>query len=253
MLLIIKHSETLTAVEDHCSSKVTANNVLAELKTLKQGDNMADFCKKFEKITDQLKSAYLRENIPNQTADKMCTKSGIETLIRCARNNEVKAILKAGSFNSISNAIQKFQEHETTTASTTSSQIYFSSSSRNSPQRGRGNFRGNRGRGSFNTRRFENFPRDNFNYTRFQRGSWNHRLNGNTRGNWVQRGHFRPNMFVAQQNTQPLYQQPWQQAQYKMQNQQVPHLQHQQQQLQHQQNPCQNVHPSGVQFGQHTQ
>lgn len=239
--------ETLAAVKNHCASKVTADNVIAELKTLKQSDNMIDFCQKVEKITDQLKSAYLRDNIPNQTAEKMSTKSGLDTLIRCAKSNELKTILKAGTFKLLSEAIQKFQEHESTSSPTMNSQIYFSSSSRGPPQRGRNNFRGNRGRGSFQTRQYnsQNFQRG------FQKSNWNQRGYGNARGNWNQKGHFRPNMFVAHQIQQPL-QHPLQQQllHYQMQNQQ--HMQ-QQQQLPQQQTPSPSIHPLGVPFGQHMQ
>lgn len=244
-------AEMLTAVKEHCVSKVTPDNLIAQLRTLKRGENLPEFCQQLDKIISQLKAAYLRDDIPQETAQKMATKSGIETLIRCAKNNEVKTILKAGTFHSLNEAVQKFQENETINTPSTVSQIYFGNSSRGNQNRGRGNFRGNRGRGTFNTRRYDsqNFQRENFNQSRFQRGNWNPRGNWIPRSNWNQRGHVRPNMFMAQQNFQE------QQLQQQMQHLQLQQQQNLQQQLQQQQPqyPQSNIHPLGVPFGQHTQ
>lgn len=83
----------------------------------------------------------------------MATECGIDTLVRCTRDSEAKTILKAGTFCSLNEAIQKFREKETTTTPAKTSPIYYGGVSGGNYSRGCGNFRGNRGRGSMNARR----------------------------------------------------------------------------------------------------
>lgn len=238
-------NEMLNSIKVSCISKVTADSLISKLRTIKQNGSLSDFCDKIDKICSQIKSVYLKDGIPQQTASKMSTKCGIDALIQGAKNNEAKIILKAGTFHSLNEAVQKFQESESaTTASTASSQIYYGYTNRGNQSRGRGNFqRGNRGRGGNNYRQYDpqNFQRGNFNNNRYHRG------NRYPRGNQNQRGNYRPNMFVTQQSQQP-FQQQIQNLQYQMQQQ---HLQQPQQHFQ--QPPSNNIHPLGVPLGQHTQ
>lgn len=60
--------EILAAIKENCESKVTSDNLKANLDTFEQGENTADFCQKLDKITTQLKPAYLTDNIPQKTA-----------------------------------------------------------------------------------------------------------------------------------------------------------------------------------------
>lgn len=88
----------LDAIKEHCSSKITSDNIIAKLKALKQKDSVATFCNDVEKLTSQLKSCFIKEDIPLQRASQMATKKGVETLINGVRNNDIKIILKAGNF-----------------------------------------------------------------------------------------------------------------------------------------------------------
>lgn len=245
-------NETLNAVKEHCVSKTTAENLIAKLSTVKQKDNVNTFCEQVEKITAQLKSVYIKDNIPEATANKMATKQGIEALIKGAKNHEAKVILKAGSFAHMNDAIQKFLENsdQSDTNEKQNVQIFYSTRGNS---RGRGRFSQTRGnsnqRFQSNNRGYYHNSRGNFHGNRenYQsRGNFqgNRGNFSNRRGNWNQQGYYNnhQNMYMAQQVQNPQ-QQPLQQPMGQQQIQQ-PHLQ--------QQLNTVGVHPLGVPFGQHT-
>lgn len=192
-------NQMLEAIRAHCEIKVSADSLIAKLKSVKQNGDFNDFCEEVDKICSQLKSVYLRDEIPQVTATKMSSKCGIEALIRGANNNDAKIILKAGSFDKLSDAIQKLMENSTPTNQIfTASRVY-------QQNRGRSSYRGN-SRGHFQTNRGQNnFPRNN--YSRGNRGNYRNRGYKNGRGYYQNRGSFshrgHPNhqgmFFVAQQ------------------------------------------------------
>lgn len=69
----------LDAVKQHCESKVSSDNIIAKMKALKQKDSAESFCNEVEKLTTQLKAAYVREQIPVATANTMATKKGVRS------------------------------------------------------------------------------------------------------------------------------------------------------------------------------
>lgn len=248
-------TQMLDAINLHCASKITADSLIAKLKTIKRSDDLNDYCEKVDKLCAQLKSTYVKDNIPQDTADKMAKKCGIEALIRGVKNPESRVILKAGSFDTLNDAVQKVMENDTreNSASNSSSNLISQNlnpqifTSRVNYLRGRGatNYRGRGNQSHYNqhdrNERFQN-PRYNRGHSNNQRGNWNHRGNSSFRGNWSQRGRYTPNMYLAQN---------YQAAQQVQQVQQpfVPPQQVQQQNVPQQP----NVHPLGVQLGQHTQ
>lgn len=244
----------IDAVKQHCESKITSDNVLAKLKATRQKDSIETFCNEVETLTTQLKSCYVREEIPANRANTMATKKGVEALISGSKNTDTKLILKAGTFNKINDAIQKVMENNETTSNNnspaTNAQIL---TGRVSHPRGRGT--NHRGRGNYSNFyqhdrhvRYQNSPHNRGNFTN-QRGHWSHRGNfSNQRGNWTQRGRYPPNMFLAHQGG-VQYQLPAHQA---IQMPLHPHIQMPQQQ--HiPQSTNGNIHPLGVQLGQHIQ
>lgn len=46
--------EILDAVKQHCESKITSDNIIAKLKTLRQKESAESFCSDIEKLTTQL-------------------------------------------------------------------------------------------------------------------------------------------------------------------------------------------------------
>lgn len=242
--------ELIAALREHCSPKITPDNILAKLKNIKQTTSTDAFCEEVEKLTMKLKSVYISKHIPTDVATQMATKSGIDALIRGAKNNESRIILKAGSFVNFNDAVQKFLENsDRSNADEKNVQIFYSARGNN---RVRGRFSHSRGnsnqrfqsnnRGSFHNNR-GNFYGNRGNYQ--NRGNFhNNRGNfSNRRGNWNQQSHHNNHhgMYMAQQSQY----QPQQQLQQQMLPQSIP-------QVQQQINPVGN-HPLGVPFGQHTQ
>lgn len=236
----------INALKQHCESKITSDGTVAKLKALKQKDSIETFCNEVENLTSQLKSCYVREQIPVDRANTMATKKGVEALVIGIKNTDTKLILKAGSFNKISDAIQKVMENVEHTCTSnnlpaTNAQIL---AGRVNHSRGRGGTN-HRGRGNYShfnqhdrNNRFQN-PQSNRGHFTNQRGNWSHRGNfSNQRGNWTQRGRYPPNMYLAQQNS-VQYQLPVQQA---IQLPLQPHIQMPQQQYIPQQTNG-NIHP----------
>lgn len=86
--------ETLDAVKNHCMSKVTAENLIARFAAIKQKEDVSNFCDQVEKITAQLKTVYLSDNIPEATAHKMTTKHGVMPSSRALRTTKHGSYLK---------------------------------------------------------------------------------------------------------------------------------------------------------------
>lgn len=211
--------EILDAVKQHCESKITSDNIIAKLKTLRQKESAESFCSDIEKLTAQLRTVYVREQIPLNRANTMATKKGVEALIDGVRNNDTKIILKAGTFTKISDATQKLLENDKPVSNTNNAQMftvrsaYSQNRGRNfnhGRENGRGNFQNHRGshnfsqrnRGSHSHFRGNFHNRGNRSYQQ-TRGSYFHR------GSFPQRGNFNPHhgMFLAQNIPQPLNQQ----------------------------------------------
>lgn len=170
--------QIIDSIKRRCSPKITSDNILAKLKTTKQHSTAESFCDAVEKLTNDLRSAYLTERIPPETAEKMATKRGVETLINGTKNQDTKLILKAGNFDNFNDAVQKLQENET--ADTSRPHIFHVRGHANHRGRGRGySSRGNRPRGRVT---YNNSGRYNSNQNFNQYNNNNYR-NGNN-NNW---------------------------------------------------------------------
>lgn len=172
--------QIIDAIKLRCGAKISADGVLAKLKAARQTSSTEIFCETVEKLTNDLRSAYINENIPADTAEKMATKRGVEALANGIKNPDTKLILKAGTFEKISDAVQKLQENDNQEPSTSRPQIFHVRGQHNGYRgRGRGfSGRGNRprGRNSFHNGRYNG----NNNYSNnFRTGSNNNWRGGN--------------------------------------------------------------------------
>lgn len=170
-------ADLVKEVQQKCEQKSSSEEVIAKLNAIREKDH-DKICDLVDNLTNKLSAVYLADKVPADVAQKMATKHGVDTLMKKISNHDVKIILKAGSFNTIQQAIQKVRENS---SSDVPPQILsFRTSNRgrrNGPQRhtmqqfphqqryqystlnrGRGfqNY-GNRGRGS----RYQN-PRQNY-------------------------------------------------------------------------------------------
>ncbi|XP_058813587.1 uncharacterized protein LOC131677667 [Topomyia yanbarensis] len=204
------------AVKQHCESKITSDNIIAKLKAVKQKESAESFCSAVEKLTAQLRSVYVTEQIPINRANTMATKKGVEALIDGVRNNDTKIVLKAGTFTKITDATEKLMENDKPTPT---QMFTIRSTQQNNHGRnfnnGRGNCRGHFQyyRGNQNNFQRSNSNRGNYNGYRGNfhgRGNHNGRRPYHQRGQLSQRGHFNPHygMYVAQNIPQQLNQTP---------------------------------------------
>lgn len=197
-------ADIINSVKENCASRETPQSVAAKLKSLVKTNDSAKFFNDVEQLTTQLTSLYVKEEIPLNTATKMATKIGIETIINKITDHDTKLIMKASEFPSIQAAIQKFNEN---TTNTPSAQI-FSAQARNSHNRGRNNMRGNSNYRGGNRN-------SNFRGNRNQYQNSNHSRYPNQRQNYSRgRGNFnQPNRYQQQydqRNARVFYTQPMQ-------------------------------------------
>lgn len=71
--------EIITTLKQHCVSTVTTDQIISNFKSIQSKGNVAELCDNIcdNKITIQLRSLYITENIPVETANRMATKAGI--------------------------------------------------------------------------------------------------------------------------------------------------------------------------------
>lgn len=162
--------ELIHAVKTKCSSKESANSLIGKLRSLKQTDDLYTFCEEVDRVTMRLKNAYLNDGIPETTAHKMATKCGVDALSQGINDRECRLILKAGSFPSVDDAIQKLNELNMNNCTvnkpdSSSAHIFYANRNgayrKNYHSRGRSYNRGYynnsiRGRGGYKTRTFPN-------------------------------------------------------------------------------------------------
>lgn len=231
---------------------------MAKLNALRQTNTAELFGCEVEKLTEQLKSTYINTGMPPDLATKMATDSGVDTLIKGAKNPNTKLIIQAGTFSTVTDAVQKMLKNDVPPDNT--AQMFWNTRGNNSNRfhggRGmRGNMRNlhsnnqnnsysnynRRGRGSYNTRYFHS-GNSRFSNNRFQN---NGRGRGNGRGGYP--------MFYAQQMGQshvPSSQNFPPQSFAIVQAPQSPQISPM---LQAPNQNINNIHPLGQPFGQHTQ
>lgn len=190
--------EILNAIQLQCASRKTSDSILAKLKTVKQDSTVDKFCECVENLTMQLKSAYINEMIPQNRADQMATKRGVETLVSGIKNSDTKLILKAGTFEKIQDAVQKLQENEPVGETASVSQVFNIRSNYRGRKQGHKNYYGSNQNYS-NTHHNNGYNKRGHNRGN-RRGNSNYR--GNFRGGNFQRNNYSQNhqMFYAQEN-----------------------------------------------------
>lgn len=161
---IITIGALVADVKTRCAETITPQSILAKLKVSSQKGDVGKFCAEVESLSMQLQTVYISQMIPGDVAKSMATKAGIDTLINGIKNTETKIILKAGTFPSVKEAVQKINEN-LTQETNNSNQILHMSSQRYT----------NRGRQNFNTQRGNFRGR----FTNFNRNSWNRNGNNN--------------------------------------------------------------------------
>ena len=99
--------DIINGLEIKCKTKASPDTVVAKLNATKQNGDINQFTDAIEKLSLDLEKAYIDDDIPAETSAKMARKAAIKALYGGVRNQEVKVVLKAGQFNTLTNAIQK--------------------------------------------------------------------------------------------------------------------------------------------------
>lgn len=97
-------------VKSRCKDQQKPENIIAKIKNVKQRTDINSLCDEIDNLTIKLKSIYVQEGIPENIAQTMSTKIGVDALINNV-NHETKIILKAGTFSNIKDAVQRVQEN----------------------------------------------------------------------------------------------------------------------------------------------
>ena len=191
-------------ITERCHDTTSPEQILAKLKSIRQRESLDSYCEQIEIISNKLKNVYIEKQIPEDVANNMVKKAVVDALVNGVNNQETKLILKAGSFKTVKEAIQKVQENGN---SQNQSILSFSS---NRPGHG-GNkpfpFQGQ------TSNRFNNRPNQQNSYNRsqhqqnFYRGNNRPRFQG--RGGRYQNNnrqfHYRPNFNRGGGNRNHVY------------------------------------------------
>lgn len=103
-----------------CKQHISADVVLAKLNATRQSGALNKFSSEIEELTNKLELAYLNDQIPADIAAKMANKAGIKALAAGMKNTNTQLILKAGTFNTLNDAIGRAAENDNETTTTAS-------------------------------------------------------------------------------------------------------------------------------------
>lgn len=186
-------------VKQRCEEKTSPESILAKFKQLKLQSDVTTFTNEVETLTNKLKKIYLEKRIPDDVANTMATKVGVDTLIDKTTNLKTKIILSAASFSSITEAIQKLNEHG---ARTDEAQVLKFSAARQERQfNRRPNNQNRQNQSNFQRNRQPvNQNRNNQNYRNYRHGNY-----GNNNQNWRGRNHQPQNQYNNQNRLGRVY------------------------------------------------
>ena len=142
--------ELIKELKTHCAATESSAAVEMRLKAVRQTGDAATYATKIEELTQKLASQHIAEGIPAAAATRLATKCGIAALVQGARNPQTRLILKAGSFNTMTDAVTKLLQEDA--APDEVAQILALGNSQGSQRGGgfrggqRGGYRGNSGR-----------------------------------------------------------------------------------------------------------
>ncbi|XP_055527293.1 uncharacterized protein LOC129719904 [Wyeomyia smithii] len=180
--------QIIELIKSSCESKVTSEQLIAKINAIKHGSSKEQYCREVENLCDKLTNTYVREYIPHETAKKLATKAGVDKLIKLAPTNNEKIVLQAGTFKTIEQATQKFNElPDDSEIAEKPNRIFNVSHQRDYYQNRRGNWRGgkNDNRNNFSSRGFHYNNQRFMRFNKQQSFNGNYRgARGNTRGHW---------------------------------------------------------------------
>lgn len=183
-------NDIVKLIKDACECKTTTEQVMAKIKSVKKGLPKQQYCNEIETLCNKLANAYMKDNVPHETAKKLAAKAGLETLIKLTPNETAKMALQIGSYSTIEQAIQKLNELPENENQNQMNNVFHFNHRRSTPNRGnwrRGsnnnNFtpRYNQNNQRFNDREYSNFNARQYGNNRGARGGYRQPHQGHTR------------------------------------------------------------------------
>lgn len=190
---------TLTANVKHESSQ----SIAVKLLSIKQQNKTdGDFAKEIESLAQQLEIAYISDGMSSALARNYSAQSAAKAMRTNARSDEVKMLMRAGQFSTVSDAVTKFIELGAESSGTLQVNYINNSYRGNNYSRRNNSFRGNTSyRGNRNYRNYKQSNRgrnhsnyNNGNYNNYNNGNGNPNRNNNNNNNY--RGRNNPNRNV---------------------------------------------------------
>lgn len=128
--------DLIADIQRRCKSKETPKSLEAKFNQLNPA-NKNEFCDAVENITQDLKSLYLDQGVPTDTANSLATTAGLNALIEKIHCRDTQLILKAGNFTDIQSATQKVRQYVNNNP-TTANNIFMTQHRNHRQGRGRG-------------------------------------------------------------------------------------------------------------------
>ena len=195
-----------------CQRQESPDTVIAKLNQVRIKSSAMEFCEEVENLTLKLKSIYMEQQVPENVANTMATKVGLESLINGIPSNDTKLILKAGTFTDIKQAILKVNQYTDRNA-----QVLIANTSRQNSNREYNNYNANRNnayRGGYRSPQTNNYQRGRNNNFRGNGGQRYHNNNNtpmnfqNSNNQHYARQHFNGNRQQRGSYANRQYQQP---------------------------------------------
>lgn len=162
---LLSSETTIAAIMAKLKASIKGESVevvSAKLFNVRQGSKTANaYAAEVETLTKALEGAYIADGVSSQLATKYSTQVAVKSLAKNASNERVRLIMESGNYENMSEAIAKFVNSCTNTATSGTNILYYKSNNGNSRGRGASRGRGtSRGRGSYN-RGGNNYRRGN--------------------------------------------------------------------------------------------
>ncbi|XP_060665628.1 uncharacterized protein LOC132797895 [Drosophila nasuta] len=156
------------------------NNLSARLLNLTQNNKTANvYTQEVEKLAKALEGAYIEQEFSMEQARMLSTKHAVTAMKKNCIHNEVRAVLRAHTFDNMDDAISAFIETSNEISEEKHYIMYYQNYAQRGRNRGRGNFRGrNYNRGG--QRYYNNGGSSNYNSNKSRGGS---NRGGSNRGN----------------------------------------------------------------------
>lgn len=164
-----------------CVKSDSSDSLVAKMKNIKQnGKSATTYITEIEKLCNSLRTSFISEGMSCEMAEKHTTTRAVEAIKQNTHSNELKTIIKAGTFNNVNDLVGKFVEASNDLPNENSINYFRKKDHKN--YRGHRNNQPSRGFNNNNRGNRTNTWGNSSNNYRFQRG--NNHSRGNNRNHY---------------------------------------------------------------------